>query len=335
VPPGPPDEPGPYDVDGHFERRMWAFASILLVFALVSVGLNVRPGPAWAEMPAERVLLTVEQGRASTDETALRAGERRYVAAGSEIKVPDAGRALLTFPGGATVILCGGSAIELTGAEVASGREATPSARLALGGGRVLAGTTSRSGAFRPLGLTVSRTQGDVTSAGPAWFAVDPLTVTVSSGEVGVGGAPAQATGADLSCGDGKVVTPPSAGPSDDPIEEGTFPAEPSGSVPPSAFATESPTPAVTETTDPSETETSRTPDPDPTTTRSRPPVVPTITVPTSRPAPSRSVTTSPSPDPTTASPTPDDDPTSDDPTTPTENPTTPTENPSTDTSGG
>ncbi|WP_433827141.1 cyclic nucleotide-binding protein [Actinoplanes sp. CA-015351] len=327
VPPGPPDEPGPYDVDGHFERRMWAFASILLVFALVSAALNLKPGPAWAEMPAERVLLTVQRGQATTDQTTLLPSERRYLAAGSEIKVPDSGRALLTFPGGASVVLCGGSSTELTAAETANGRRPQPSGRLALGSGRVLAGTTSRSGAYQPLSLTVLRTQGDVANSGNAWFAVDPLTVTVASGEVTVAGAAAPATGAGLSCGDGEVVEPPSADPSEDPIEEGTFPAEPSASVVPSSSA---PATSPAQTTRPAETTDS--PDPDPTRTRTRQPTTAPTTVPTSRPAPSRSTSSAPSSAPATST-TPTDDPTSEDPTEPSDDPTT--DQPSTGTSAG
>jgi putative peptide zinc metalloprotease protein len=332
VPPGPPGEAGPYDVDGHFERRMWAFAAVLLVFALVTAGLNVKPGPAWAEMPAERVLLTVQKGRATTGSITLRPDERRYVAPGSEIRVPASGQAQLTFPGGATVVLCGDSSTELTGAEVVSGRDAVPTARIALGGGRVLADTTSRSGAFQPLGITVLRTQGDVANVGRAWFAVDPLSVTVSRGEVTVAGAASPATRTDLGCGDGDVVAPPSAVPSDEPVEEGTFPAEPSESVSPSASPSVSESPDAIETVEPTETEASSSPSPS--RTRSRPPVAPTTTL-TTRPTPSRSVSTSPSPDPTTASPTPDDDETSEQPSTPPENPEEPPENPSADTSGG
>ncbi|MEU4687611.1 cyclic nucleotide-binding protein [Actinoplanes sp. NPDC023714] len=331
VPPGPPDVPGEYDVDGHFERRMWSFAAFLLVFALVSAGLNVRPGPAWAEMPAGEVLLTVEKGEATAAGSALAPGERRYLAAGSEIKVPDASRALLTFPGGATVVLCGGSSTELTGAEVAAGREAAPSARLALGGGRVLADTTSTSGAYQPLALTVLRTQGDVTNADRSWFAVDPITVTVSRGIVTVGGTPSPAARTDLSCGDGRTIEPPSAGPSEEPTEEGTFPAE---SVSPSPSESSVPADATPEWTfEPDETSTTGTADPRPTRTRTRPTTVPTTTAPSSRPTPSRTVTTAPTDDPTepTDDPTePTDDPTepTDDPTEPTDDPTEPTEDP-------
>ncbi|BBH64598.1 hypothetical protein ACTI_12830 [Actinoplanes sp. OR16] len=331
VPPGPPQVVEGYDVDAHFERRMWSFAAALLVVVLVSVGLNLQTGPAWAEMPSGNVLLTVKKGTAVAAGSALSAEEHRYLAAGSEIRIPDSSQALLTFPGGATMVLCGGSSTELTASEVTTGREPAPSARLALGGGRVLADTASASGAYRPLLLTVTRTQGDVTNAGESWFAVDPISVTTAKGTVTAGGTASPATGGDLSCGDGEVVEPPSAGPSEEPTEEGTFPVE---SISPSpSESSASTTPA--ETFEPTGTTTTETADPEPTTTRPRPPTLPTVTTPTSRPTPSRTVTTTPTTDPTTTEPT--DDPTTDDPTDPPSEEPTETEEPepTTDTSAG
>ena len=61
---------------------------------------------------------------------------------------------------------------------------ATPHAALSVDTGRVLADTTSTSGAFRPLDLVVHRTRGDVTNTGAAWYSVDPAAVTVSTGKV-------------------------------------------------------------------------------------------------------------------------------------------------------
>ncbi|MEU4162741.1 cyclic nucleotide-binding protein [Actinoplanes sp. NPDC026670] len=287
VPPGPPDADEQYDVDRHFERRMWGFVSMLLVFALASLLINVRSGPAWAEMPAERVLLSVQRGAVTANAGAtafsLQVGEERYLKSGSKIEVPGKGVALLTFPGGAAVVLCGNSRVAVNGVGVEHGRTSTPSANLALENGRLLADTSSPSGAFAPLGLTVLRGQGDVVSSGRAWYSVDPGAVAVSSGAVTVGGAGSPADGKELNCGDGVPVKPPTeTAPTEEPTEESTE----ESTLPPSVDPSVSPT--NVESSAPA-TETSS----EPTTGAS------TSTTPSIRPSrsrtPSPSVSTSPS----------------------------------------
>ncbi|MEU4426313.1 cyclic nucleotide-binding protein, partial [Actinoplanes sp. NPDC024001] len=322
VPPGPPESTDGYDVDGHFERRMWAFASALLVFALVSVGLNVSSGPAWAEMPAERLLLSVDTGQATAiveeESEALRPDDDRYLSSGARIEVPASGRARLTFPGGASVVLCPGSRAVVNEVSVRSGRTSAPAGRLTLDSGRVLADTTSPSGAFAALDLTVLRSQGDVTSAGRAWYAVDPSEVTVVRGRVAVGGAAMPAGGGELNCGDGVKVTPPSAGPSEEPVDEPSFPetSAPPTSVAPSTTPTTVPG-RTTAPADPGDNDNDNDDDNDdvrpttttpprttePTTAGPPPPTVP----PTSRPTrtTSKPTTTEPEPPPTTTEPEP------------------------------
>jgi putative peptide zinc metalloprotease protein len=183
----------------------------------------------------------------------LLAGDRRYLAAGGGIDVPGKGVALLTFPGGAAVVICGGSRLEVDDVGVENGRTSTPSARLTLENGRLLADTSSPSGAFAPLALTVLRGQGDVVSGGRAWYSVDPGSVAVSSGAVTVGGAGSTADGKELNCGDGVTVKPPTeVEPSEEPTE--VFPTEstPSASVDPSVSPTtvESSAPATETTTE-------------------------------------------------------------------------------------
>ncbi|MBG0561825.1 cyclic nucleotide-binding protein [Actinoplanes aureus] len=323
VPPGPPDGTDEYDLDGHFERRMWAFASLLLVFALVSVGVNLRPGPAWAEMPGERLLLSVDSGQATAlvdkESEALRSGDKRYLSAGARIEVPGSARAQLTFPGGATVVLCPGARAQVNEVAVDSGRRPAPAGRLTLDSGRLLADTTSSSGAYAELDLTVLRAQGDVTSTGRAWYAVDPSAITVASGRVAVGGAATPATTSELTCGDGVKVTPPSAGPSEEPVE-GTFPATPPASAVPPAPTTPTavpgvirtvpPAPAGDDNDDPRPTTTSPPRTTRPTTTAAPPPGAPPTTRPT-RTGTTRP--TNPPPDPTTPN---EPDPTTPDPTT-------------------
>ncbi|GLY03526.1 cyclic nucleotide-binding protein [Actinoplanes sp. NBRC 101535] len=301
VPPGPPDGSEQYDVDHHFERRMWGFVCALLLFAAGSVALNLQAGPAWAEMPGERTLLSVDQGRVAArigDETAaLTAGDSRYLTAGSGVEVPAGGSARLTYPGGAMVLICAGSRAEVGTVTVRSARDSAVSGRLRLETGRVLADTNSPSGAFQPLALTVTQAQGDVVSTGGAWFAVDPSAVVVSSGTVSVAGTASPPAGSDLSCGDGVVVDPPaSAEPTAPPVEE-SFPAEPSASVSPSASASASPTSAPATSATSATTEPDDDPEPtedEQTETTTRP-----TTPPTTRPTivvPTRPSATSPQP---------------------------------------
>ncbi|GGN02944.1 putative peptide zinc metalloprotease protein [Actinoplanes campanulatus] len=312
VPPGPPDADEQYDVDRHFERRMWGFVSLLVVFALGSLLVNVSSGPAWAEMPAERVLLSVQRGSATAvadrESIALGPDDRRYLAAGAEIEVPGRGVALLTFPGGAAVVLCGGSRTEVTAVGVDNGRRSTPSGRLTLENGRLLADTSSPSGAYQPLDLTVLRTQGDVTSDGRAWYSVDTAGVAVSEGAVSVGGSRNEADNQPLNCGDGVPVTPPTeAEPTPDPTEESSpaeAPAIPAPSTDPTTVpGTENEPVDGSDDGDPATTT-------NPTTTRTttRPTTGnPTITVPTNRPTTTKPTTTKPNtPKPTTTAPDPD-----------------------------
>ncbi|WP_328462015.1 cyclic nucleotide-binding protein [Actinoplanes sp. NBC_00393] len=325
VPPGPPDGTEEYGVDSHFERRMWAFVSLLLVFALISVGLNISRGPAWAEMPGERVLLAVDRGQASAladrESESLQEGDERYLSAGARIDVPTSSRALLTFPGGATVVLCPGSRAEVNEVAVDTGRHQVPAGRLTLTSGRLLADTNSSSGAYEALHLTVRRPQGDVTSTGQAWYAVDTAAVAVAKGRVAVGGGGTSSSSPELNCGDGIAVTPPSAGPSSEPSEAPAPVDAPTSPVAPSTTPTTVPgtTPPVApnpgNNNDDVQPTTTRTTNPVPTrTTTARPPANPTITVPTA-PRPTRT-TTRPTTNPTTTTPDePDPDPTTKEPT--------------------
>lgn len=320
VPPGPPDADEQFDVDHHFERRMWGFTSLMLVFAVGSLLVNVSASPAWAEMPTERVLLSVQRGAATTfadrQSSSLAPDDRRYLAAGSRVDVPAGGGALLTFPGGAAVVLCGDSSVEVDGVGVTNGRQSSPSGRLKLVSGRLLADTNSPSGAFRPLGLTVLRTQGDVASDGRAWYSVDASGVAVSTGAVTVAGTGAPATDQALNCGDGvEVKKPTESEPSEGTVEESETPVEPSvTSTPEPSTSTSVPSTGDDEEVD--------TPEDDPTATTTRPTTAaPTTTAPTSRPSNTR--TDNPKPSASTEAPEPEPSPSTAQPE-PSPSPTTP-----------
>jgi putative peptide zinc metalloprotease protein len=312
VPPGPPEGTEDPNVDRRFERRMWWLVLLVLLLALLLTAVNFRPGPAWAEMATNRVLLSVDDGlvyaRIDNERVAIDEGERRYVAEGTQIEIPSRSVGRLTFQGGAAALLCGGADLKVGRLWTEGGRERVPSGTLIVDNGRVLADTTSVSGAYRPLALVVSRPTGDVTNAGAAWYSADPAAVTVSSGRVTVGGAQANATGSPLTCGDGIEVEPPSAGPSDPPSEvPSDLPSEITPSVIESTVPPTTEVP-VTPTTTPDPDDDQDEPD-DPPATTVRPPTT-TTRQPAPSPSPSRqSPRPSPSPSPSPPAPSDDNDP--------------------------
>jgi putative peptide zinc metalloprotease protein len=273
---------------------MWWLVLLVLLLALTLTVVNFMPGPAWAEMPSDRALLTADHGPLQVlidgSTTTLDEGGRRYVDAGSRIEVPDGSGARLTFPGGSAVLLCAGSRTQVGRLWTDNGQHRAPHGVVTIDSGRMLADTTSTSGAFQPLSLTVRRPLGDVRNTGRSWYAVDPSAVTLSTGSVTVGGAPTAASGTALNCGDGVAVPPPTAGPSEEPSDEPTsdLPSDPtpsaSASIP--APATNAPT-TIPVPGQPA----------DPTTVKPPPTTKAPTTPPTTKasPSPSRS-TTSPRP---------------------------------------
>jgi putative peptide zinc metalloprotease protein len=292
IPPGPPDGTEDPDVDRRFERRMWWLVLLLLLLALLLTATNFVPGPAWAEMPTDRALLTADRGRliALIDgrNVTLEQGDRRYVPANTRVEVNDRSLGRLTFQGGSATLLCAGSRVQVGRLVTDAGRHRDPYAAITVDTGRLLADTTSTSGAYRPLALVVKRTLGDVSNSGVAWFAVDPSAVTVSTGRVSVAGTLSEPTEADLNCGDGV--------PSESPSVE-----------PPSDLPSESPTPSPTPTTAPPVIPQPNNPPNQPNPPRTTPPkstppkTTPPKTTPpvrTTPPSPSASTSSSSSPSP-------------------------------------
>ncbi|MGK5679026.1 cyclic nucleotide-binding protein [Actinoplanes sp. URMC 104] len=321
LPPGPP-EGGDAEVDRRFEHRLTWLVVVLLTVAVFVAGLSFRPGPAWAEMPADRVLLSIEQGSVSATfdgrSATLADGTRRYLDQGEVVQVPSGASAKLVFAGGSTALLCANTRVGIGNLGTGEGRDQTPRARISLQSGRLLAGTGSTSGAYNPLALTVDRSAGTVTSTGAAWYSIEPATVTVSQGTVTVDGQPAAAAGGELACADGvPVEAPPSSSPepSEEPLPSFSDSINPSidPSVPVSPSATVV-TPSQTDDPTGGDDDNGDEPTVAPTrtvTTR------PTTTRPTTRPTTAPTTTPPPAPDPeptatrttTTAPPAPTDSP--------------------------
>ncbi|HEY0532752.1 MAG TPA: cyclic nucleotide-binding protein [Actinoplanes sp.] len=317
VPPGPPPEESDAEVDRRFERRLWWLVAGVLAIALVLLGVSFRSGPAWAEMPEDKGLLTVDSGEMTAvvagSPITLAAGDRRYVGDATQISVPAGARGRLTFPGGAAALFCGGVQAQIGKLVVDGGRQRTVHAVLALQAGRVLADTAGTSGAYQPLALTVARAQNDVSTTTASWFWVEPAAATVSTGKVTVGTTPAKATHKTLSCGDGVAVAPP-ASDTPEPTTEAPLPSDsapvvPSQSVAPSVTmtlptptgeptttaaattppieATHTTRPPATHTTKPTPTHTpphTTAPTTPPTTAPTTPPTTPATTAPTTAP---------------------------------------------------
>ncbi|WP_203719074.1 cyclic nucleotide-binding protein [Asanoa siamensis] len=243
APPGPPpviDE----TVDGRFERRLWWLTALLLLLALLLTATNFLPGPAWAEMPADRVLLSTTRGTADVSVNGrpvkLAEGGEIYVAEGDRVHVRDRSTASLTFRGGSVTVLCAGSGVTLGPLWSSGSRRTEPHGSLTLADGRVLVDTASTSGTFLPLDLSLDATGTRLRNDGEAWYRVSAGGGSVvSTGQVLVDGDAQPATAAPLDCGDGREVPRP-AGPTAEPTpsDEPTPTELPSPTVTPSATPT-------------------------------------------------------------------------------------------------
>jgi putative peptide zinc metalloprotease protein len=322
APPGPPDGTEDPEVDRRFERRMWWLVLLLLLLSLLLTVVNFAPGPAWAEMPTDRALLTSDRGTVTAivdgRTVTLEVGDRRYVEEGALITVPARATGRLTFQGGSATLFCAGSQARVGRLFTDTGRRRVPHGALSLEAGRLLADTASTSGAYQPLTLAISRPAGTVTNSGASWYAVEPAGLSVATGRVYADGTPSQPVGTDLSCGDGVKVEPPAGSPSPSPSDEPlpsdlpsvVTPAPTPSSAPPTE-ATTAPQPTV-DPVDPTTPD-----DPAPTTTRAttRPTTPPRTTPPRTTPPPATTPTqpTAPTTPPTTAT-TPPPEPTTTEP---------------------
>jgi putative peptide zinc metalloprotease protein len=278
--------------DRRFERILWWLIALLLLLALLLTGSNFIPGPAWAEMPADRALLTVERGQVVALVDGVRVnltkGSRLYVGETDSVQVQGKSRGRLTFRGGSAALLCAGSDTRVGPLWSDQVRPTKPSGSLELVDGRMLADTASTSGAFTPLNLTVTNQDHKVINEGAAWYQVASGDATVSTGVVTVDGGLRLKTGEALSCGDGSVLPRPSGSPS----ESGSPSVVPSPlpSPSPSPSPSQSPTPGQIQPPTPAQSSTSpstspsRSPSPSPSKSSSPSPTSPSPSTSTSPP---------------------------------------------------
>jgi putative peptide zinc metalloprotease protein len=253
APPGAPPPDVDDSADRRFERAMWWLVALFLLIALMLTGSNFLPGPVWAEMPADKALLSAERGRLAAvvngKPVSLAKGDHVYVGENDSVRVLSSARGRLTFRGGSATILCAGSETRVGRLWSEEVRPVSPSGSLELVGGRILADTGSTSGAFSPMRLQVGNGGKMVVNEGQAWYSVDPVAVTVSDGIVRVDGSEYQATGADLTCGDGVPVAPPAGTPTETPTIVPNPSPNPSPTQSPSPSPSLSPTPNAPQTT--------------------------------------------------------------------------------------
>jgi putative peptide zinc metalloprotease protein len=299
VPPGPPPSDLDPEVDGRFERRMWWLVLVFLLFGLLLTGTNFWPAPAWAEMPADRAMLTVTSGSALVtvdgEEVRLDNGADRYLGAGARIATGKDSVVRLVFRGGGVSVLCADTAVTL-GDLLSSGHPISPTAAMTIVTGRMLADTSSSTGAFRPLAMTVQTQSGPLVTRGAVELTVEANAAKVSSGAATLNGAGLPAGGPPPACGDGTSLPTGQDASREPPTSVIDTPSLPSLS--PSDSSSSSASESASETTTPTQTRTAR-----PTTNPPNNPPPNTQTTPPSSPP------TSSSPPPTSTSPSPSDDP--------------------------
>ncbi|HEU0234958.1 MAG TPA: M50 family metallopeptidase [Candidatus Limnocylindrales bacterium] len=294
------DDPASEEAERRLDRRTRRWLLVLALAALLSLLAALPPGAAWSEVPTDRVLATVERGRAiverPNDVLALSTGASVAMAPGDGLAVDRDSTVRLHFRGGSNAIVCPQSSLVLDDARTRPGIPEGPEADLTLGRGAVVLATASSSAGFAALSARIAIAPGVVASEGPATFAVRARGVTVSSGTVRLNDV--------IVAPEPEVACPPGDGSAPSPTAPPTSPdvASPSSAPPPPSDAGSPGVPSSTPSASPSGTSSpsvgpSLTPVPSP---GSTPPPTPGPTPPPT-PAPTPPPTPAPTPPPTPA----------------------------------
>jgi putative peptide zinc metalloprotease protein len=158
-------------------------------------------------MPDDRAMLTVTNGSAlitvDGEESRLDKDADRYVGAGARIATTKDSAVRLVFRGGAASVLCADTSVTIGDLLSPAGHPIAPTALLTINRGRLLTDTSSSSGAFRPLTMTVNTQGGALVTAGAVRLTVEPGAAQVASGAAALNGTSLPAGGPAPACGDG------------------------------------------------------------------------------------------------------------------------------------
>lgn len=298
--PGVRDDPAAEAAERRLDRRMRRWLLVLALAAFLALLVALPPGSAWSEVPTDRVLATVERGRAvvhrPTGALTLSTGESVALAPGDGLAVGRDSTVRLHFRGGSGAVVCPQSALVLDGARTRLGVPEAPEVEFALESGTVVLATAPGSVGFSALSVRVDIAPGIVANEGPATFAVRAHGVTVSSGTVRLG-EETVAVEPEVACPPGGGAAPSPTAPSPSPDV-----ASPSAAPPPSSDAGSPGVPSSTPSESPSASS-SPTVGPPPTPVPSAAPTPPPTPVPTPppTPAPTPPPTPVPTPPPTPA----------------------------------
>jgi hypothetical protein len=152
----PPDDGS---ADRRLGRRFFWLLGLVGAAAIVAVIVAVPPGSPWAEVPAGRVLATVERGTATVTRAdgtrTLGTGDRIALRGGDRLEVRADSLAGLAFRGGATAKLCPESAVAVGAPDEGPASHRGRSATIELADGHVIFVPGTRSAAFADLAVFV------------------------------------------------------------------------------------------------------------------------------------------------------------------------------------
>src|SRR5262249_10885337 len=162
----------------------WLLILVVLVGFLFTGANAVLPALAWAEMPTVKALVRVDTGSANAVVSGvsydLAKGDQIYVGAGDIVQVSNRSLARVIYRGGASSVLCGGTAVSVNQLGSTRGRPIESQAAIVLDRGQMLMDTRSPSAAYTDLASVVTAPGVRAVNQGPAWYSITPDNVEVS-----------------------------------------------------------------------------------------------------------------------------------------------------------
>ena len=166
--------------------------------------------PAYAEAPGDRIVLTATTGTTTVvvDGVSrdLSPGDRAFIGRSDTVTTPTTATATLTFHGGASAVLCSGTAIEVESSSL-------PASNLVLDRGLLLVDTDSDDPSNSATSLEITTpTQETIANRGASRYAVAASDLAVIEGAVTRDDVLIPPTATSLTCSDGTALAEDSAG---------------------------------------------------------------------------------------------------------------------------